>query len=114
MAIHSIVKELDSWDGWGDNCPITCSYKDKEFTSHRKLNAFGLTMNASTYDSEICQGPLLRGGDGGGSVCGGIGNVITWLPLSSSFQIPDEEVQGWWIDEVFVRRVRSIGAVDGP
>ena len=50
----------------------------------------------------------MRGGDGGGSVCGGIGNVITWFPLASSFRAPDEQIEDWWIDDVLVRRVRPI------
>jgi hypothetical protein len=93
---------------WGDECPVSNSYKDKEFKLHERPNAFGLTMNPSTYDCEICEGPVMRGGDGGGSVCGGIGKVITWFPLASSFRVSDEEINGWWIDQVFVRRVRPI------
>jgi hypothetical protein len=93
---------------WGNDCPVSNSYRDKEFMLHKLPNAFGVTMNSSTYDSELCQGPKLRGGDGGGSVCGGIGNVITWFPLASSFQVSDEEMDGWWIDDVFARRVRSV------
>ncbi len=56
----------------------------------------------------------MRGGDGGGSVCGGIGKVVTWLPLASAFRIPGEEVGSWWIDEVLVRRVWPILAPDAP
>lgn len=93
---------------WGDHCPVSNSYDDKEFTLHRQPNAFGVKMSSSTYDLELCQGPKMRGGDGGGSVCGGIGNVITWFPLASSFQVPDDEMHGWWIDDIFARRVRSI------
>ena len=62
---------------WGNDCPVSNSYDDKDFTLHKLPNAFGVTMNSSTYDSELCQGPKLLGGDGGGSVCGGIGNLIT-------------------------------------
>jgi hypothetical protein len=39
-----------------------------------------------------------------------MGKVVTWLPLATSFQIPDEEVEDWWIDEVFVRRVCPVPA----
>lgn len=95
---------------WGNDCPVSNSYSDKEFTLHKHPNAFGITMNHSTYDSELCQGPTLRGGDGGGSVCGGIGNVITWFPLASSFQVSGDEMEGWWIDDVLARRVWSIVA----
>lgn len=93
---------------WGNDCPVSNSCRDTEFTLHKKPNAFGVTMNSSTYDCELCQGPTFRGGDGGGSVCGGIGNIITWFPLASSFQVSAEEMDGWWIDDVIARRVRSI------
>ena len=92
---------------WGDFCPVSNSYREKTWRLHREPNAFGLLMNSSTYVSEICQGPKLRGGDGGSSVCGGMGNVASWLPLASSFQVPEEEIEGWWIDDVHLRRVRS-------
>lgn len=97
---------------WGNDCPISNSYEEKEFTLHKRPNAFGVRMNSSTYDIELCQGPTLRGGDGGGSVCGGIGKVITWFPLASSFRVSDEVIEGWWIDDVFARRVRTIVAPD--
>jgi hypothetical protein len=93
---------------WGDACPITNSYRDKTFKLHEQANTFGLILNSSTYETEICEGPALRGGDGGGSVCGGIGKIVTWFPLASSFAVSDDEVQGWWIDEVFVRRAKSL------
>ncbi len=95
---------------WGNDCPVSNSHRDKKFRLHKQPNAFGITMNSSTYDSELCQGPRLRGGDGGGSVCGGIGNIITWIPLASSFQVSDAEMDGWWIDDVLVRRVWTITA----
>jgi len=93
---------------WGNHTPPSNSYDEKTWVLHRQPNAFGVVMNASTYDIEICQGPKLRGGDGGGSVCGGEGNLASWLPLASSFQIPNDELDGWWIDDVLVRRVRSL------
>lgn len=97
---------------WGNDCPISCSSEEKEWDLHRRPNAFGLVMNTSTYESELCQGPILRGGDGGGSVCGGEGNVASWLPLASSFQVPAEDTEGWWIEAVLVRRVRSVAATN--
>jgi hypothetical protein len=65
-------------------------------------------MNSDTYDVELCEGPTFRGGDGGGTVCGGIGNFSTWLPLASSFRVSDEEVEQWYLDDVSVRRVRTV------
>jgi hypothetical protein len=93
---------------WGDDCPISSSYHEREWELHKRPNAFGVCMNSSTYDCEICIGPKFRGGDGGCSVCGGMGNVASWFPFASSYEVPDDEMDGWYIDEVLVRRVRSI------
>ncbi len=93
---------------WGNDCPVSNSYEEKTWNQHKQPNAFGLRFNSSTYESELCQGPSLRGGDGGSSVCGGMGNVASWLPLASSFRVPDDEIEGWYIDDVLVRRVCSI------
>jgi hypothetical protein len=95
---------------WGNDCPVSQSNRDNQFTAHKRQNAFGITVNSSTYDSELCQGKKIRGGDGGGSVCGGIGRLITWFPLASSFQVSDVELNGWWIDNVFARRIWPIVA----
>jgi hypothetical protein len=93
---------------WGDDTPDSNSYDEKVWDLHRRPNASGLTMNASTYDCEICQGPKFRGGDGGRSVCGGEGNFASWLPLASAFQVPDDVADYWWIDDVRVRRVHDV------
>ncbi len=99
---------------WGDDCPISNSDDEKDWDLHKRANAFGVKMNASTYECELCAGARHRGGDGGGSVCGGMGNVATWLPFASSFQVPDDEIDGWYIDEVMVRRVREIDLAASP
>lgn len=78
---------------WGNYWPSANSAKEKTWRLHEVPNAFGLLMNSSTYDSELCQGPKIRGGDGGASVCGGMGHFASWLPLASSFQVPDDEVE---------------------
>ena len=98
---------------WGNYCPMSISCSEKKWNLHRLPNAFGLNMNWSTYDSEICAGPVLRGGDGGSTVCGGIGLFATWLPLAPTFRTPDAEIAEWWIDEVYVRRARPLFGVDG-
>jgi hypothetical protein len=94
---------------WGNDCPISNSYEEKIWNLHKLPNAFGLMMNFSTYDLEMCEAARLRGGDGGSSVCGGLGDVASWLPFASSFYVPDEEVSNnWLVDEVFVRRLHPI------
>ena len=91
---------------WGDDCPDSCSYDERGFDLHRRPNAFGLRLPWNTYDLELCEGRQFRGGDGGGAVHGGLGNVVTWIPLAGAFRIPeDEDLDGWCIEEVWVRRV---------
>ncbi|HEY1066062.1 MAG TPA: SUMF1/EgtB/PvdO family nonheme iron enzyme [Pirellulales bacterium] len=93
---------------WGDDSPPTNSESDRSWTGHCVPNAFGLLLNSSTYTNELCEGPTLRGGDGGCAVCGGASGFATWVPFASSFAMPDEEVAGWYIDDVVMRRVRTI------
>lgn len=93
---------------WGTETPQSSSGSERDWDFHRSPNAFGVRLNSSTYHSEICAGPILRGGDGGGFVHGGIGNFITWLPFASAFQVPQDEVDYWWIDNVYVRRVFEV------
>ena len=97
---------------WGKECPVSCSHDEKIWNLHKQPNAFGLLMNANTYSLEICEGPCFRGGDGGSTVHEGIGKVVTWIPLASSFFVPDDEVEGWCIEDVFVRRVRTVTIPD--
>jgi hypothetical protein len=95
---------------WGDDTPGSDSYVEKAWDLHRRPNAFGVSMNASTYDCEICQGPQFRGGDGGASVCGGMGILASWLPFASAFRVSDEEVERWLVDVARLRRARSVGS----
>lgn len=91
---------------WGDESPKTCSYDEREWDLHRRPNAFGLRMNRDTYSLELCEGAAFRGGDGGGAVHGGFGHFITWIPLASAYRISeDDDIEGWAIEEVLVRRV---------
>lgn len=93
---------------WGADCPVSNSHDDKVFLLHKQRNAFGLAFNSSTYDTELCHGAQLRGGDGGGAVHGGMGKVNTWFPLASAFHVSAEELAYWWMDDVVARRVRPL------
>lgn len=94
---------------WGNECPTDeISYGAKNFTAHKVPNGFGLTFNASTYEVELCDGGITRGGDGGGTVCGGLGTVATWLPFASAYQDHPEVVAEGYYDSVHVRRVFEI------
>jgi hypothetical protein len=56
-----------------------------------------------TYDCEIVSEPsVIRGGDGGGSICGGIGYFVGWTPLATSYydavwyeRIVNDSVHSW-------------------
>lgn len=94
---------------WGNECPTDeISYGAQNFTAHKGPNGFGLTFNASTYEVELCDGGITRGGDGGGTVCGGLGTVATWLPFASAYQDHPEVVAEGYYDSVHVRRVFEI------
>lgn len=94
---------------WGNDCPTDeISYGANNFTAHKSPNGFGLTFNASTYEVELCDGGITRGGDGGGTVCGGLGTVATWLPFASAYQDHPEVVAEGYYDTVHVRRVFEI------
>ncbi len=94
---------------WGDECPTDeISYGAKNFIAHKAPNGFGLTFNASTYDIELCDGGITRGGDGGITVCGGLGTVATWLPFASAYQERSEVVEEGDYDWVYIRRVFEI------
>jgi hypothetical protein len=94
---------------WGNECPTDeTSDETRTFTAHKGSNGFGLTFNASTYDIELCDGGITRGGDGGSTVCGGLGTVATWLPFASAYQDPPDVVAEWYCETVFIRRVFEI------
>lgn len=53
---------------------------------HRRPNALGLTIAFDPYRFELTSDPcVLRGGDGGTSVCGGAGFFLGWLPLATAY-----------------------------
>ena len=74
---------------WGEQCPADRSpYGDATGPQHRP-NAFGLHIARDTYDAELTSEPtVVKGGDGGESVCGGYGSFVEWLPLATSNRNP--------------------------
>jgi hypothetical protein len=57
---------------------------DWEF--HRQPNAFGLFIASDPYKFElVAEIGMTRGGDGGGTICGGSGFFVGWLTLASSY-----------------------------
>lgn len=57
-----------------------------DWDRHRVPNAFGLTIAANPYQTELVAEPdMLRGGDGGCTICGGAGFFAGWLPLATAY-----------------------------
>jgi hypothetical protein len=53
-----------------------------------KANAFGLRIATDSNEMEYCLDlGVMRGGDGGGRACGGLGEFANLLPLASAFFI---------------------------
>lgn len=58
----------------------------KDFTLNWEPNCWGLFIATDTYETEIVSEPgVVRGGDGGGMVCGGAGEFLEWIPLATSY-----------------------------
>lgn len=92
---------------WGDDCPCDCyAIDDKcDWIFHRVPNAFGLHIAENPYNLEIVAEPqILRGGDGGSTICGGWGYFACWLPLATAFI--DKELASWTDDDVSEHFVR--------
>ena len=73
---------------WGDACPITncCTPVYGQWGLAEAPNAFGLDIGTNSYNWEFCADPRIwRGGDGGGTACGGYGCFAYWITLASSF-----------------------------
>jgi hypothetical protein len=107
---------------WGDECPVIflpCledeagAFFERYFPGphgqtdlYHKPNAYGLMMPDDPYDWELCTDPtVMRGGDGGGAICGGEGLIKSWLPLASAYehkrhQASDEQIFGAWLRRV--------------
>jgi hypothetical protein len=116
---------------WGDDCPCDRTPHDNtanecrrrealvrllvrdepDWDQHLRPNVFGLTIARDPYANELVAEPQLwRGGDGGSSMCGGMGYFLCWLPLATSYlhhemmaaadNGPSSDVHGWWMRRV--------------
>lgn len=78
---------------WGNECPLYTFPSDIVHEEQRtrswdlniRPNAFGLTIAFDDYSPELCEDGIKRGGDGGGSTCGGAGFLAAWLTLASAY-----------------------------
>ena len=82
---------------WGDDCPMDGYPFDYRRASaawnlHRQPNAFGLHIADDDYHQEICEGNVLRGGNGGVNTCGGVGFLAAWLTLTSAYVLQEQEI----------------------
>lgn len=92
---------------WGDDCPVDCAPPEAGlgWDLHRKPNAFGLRFSPNPCDQELVRETnLLRGGDGGGMICGGAGSFAAWICLATSFE-SSVELDGYPTERLAARRV---------
>lgn len=77
---------------WGNETPdISIPHRSQQVVTwdlHLRKNAFGLLIARDPNQWEICAEPgLMRGGDGGVSLCAGAGTFAEWLTLASAFHL---------------------------
>ncbi len=95
---------------WGDTCPIkNCRDLIPGQSELAEVpNAFGLTIGTNSYNWEFCaDASIWRGGDGGGTGCGGYGCFAYWITLASSFWFPKLESRDGYFG-VHARRACSL------
>lgn len=74
---------------------------------HRRPNAFGLFIASNPYKCELVAEPeLRRGGDGGGTICGGEGFFVAWLALATAYR---EQEHGQWDPQAPLRANYTVG-----
>lgn len=101
---------------WGDDCPTEQLPTTPELVwdLHRRPNAFGLRFSPDPYRRELVAEPgLLRGGDGGGMICGGAGIFVSWLCLASCFLSREAEDRSCRYGYYLHRRVRRLLPAQG-
>lgn len=82
---HACGAGADTLFRWGDDCPLDRVPYDDPTGPQHEPNAFGLRIAYDTYSTELTSDTtVVRGGDGGESVCGGYGRLLGWLPLATA------------------------------
>nr|WTB28994.1 hypothetical protein OG781_05210 [Streptomyces sp. NBC_00830] len=86
---HACGAGADTLFWWGNDCPLDrIPYGDRTGPQNQ-LDPFGLRIAYDTYGTELTSdGTAVHGGDGGESVCGGYGHLLTWLPLATANRNP--------------------------
>lgn len=74
---------------WGEQYPVEYSPDEDGAGPQHEPNVFGLRIARNTYDAELTsEEAVVKGGDGGESVCGGYGSFVEWLPLATANRNP--------------------------
>ena len=104
---------------WGNNMDFSMKLRHMEWTDNdddytlEKENFFGLYIAFDPYCREIVYDDGVfsyKGGDGGRNICGGLGPVWGYFPVSPYFENKDEEI-GEYINggyDVFRRVIRIV------
>lgn len=92
---------------WGNDWPGCRPQDAMHWDLHQCPNSFGLLMNTSLTNLEVCDGIQFRGGDAGQSLGRRQSSYLeAWLPFASSYVVPEEdESSEWFVEELLVRRV---------
>jgi hypothetical protein len=72
---------------WGDDCPCDSDPLDAPPLPSRKHgHPFDLRIAVNPYEWEATSDwPVMRGGDGGCMICGGMASFASWLTLATAF-----------------------------
>ena len=58
----------------------------QDWNYHRQPNAFGVSIAENPYKYEfVADSNTTRGGDGGSTICGGVGFFLGWLTLATAY-----------------------------
>lgn len=93
---------------WGDTYPGGGDPYSTPTGPHREPNTFGLIIGQNPYNDERTADPaVICGGDGGGMVCGGSGDFVSWLTIATAYRDADYadfvQQEAAYIDQMLVR-----------
>ena len=98
---------------WGNDWPGCRPQDAMHWDLHQCPNAFGLLMNTSLTNLEVCDGIQFRGGDAGQSLVRRQSSYLeSWLPFASSYVVSEEdELSDWCVEDLLVRRVWPLSKI---
>lgn len=99
---------------WGDEWPDGIPYgQETTFQRHRRRNEWGLQFNPDAYWTEIVAGGELRGGDGGGAICGGVPSPYAWHTFACAYLPMAELWDDLCIESLETAEYRLVHVVEG-